>query len=128
MKTKGFTLIEVMVTAAIVAVLAAIAYPFYQSHVVKTRRNAAKACLMELAQYMERYYTTKMSYAGASLPSTSCQTELASFYSFAFEGTPSATSYTVKATAGGVQASKDAACTPLKVTHTGSKTPADCWK
>lgn len=129
MPSKGFTLIEVMVTTAIVAVLAAIAYPSYQSHVVKTRRKAAQACLIELTQFMERYYTTNMSYASASLPSTQCQTDLSGYYTFGFESTPSATSYTVQAVAvsGSVQAAKDAACTPLKVTHTGVKTPSGCW-
>lgn len=127
MKNRGFTLIELMVTVAIVAILAAIAYPSYQSHVVKTRRKAAEACLLELAQFMERYYTTNMSYASASLPSTQCRTELASYYTFDFVGTPNETTFTLAATAAGVQAAKDAACTPLKVTHTGSKTPSNCW-
>lgn len=127
MQLKGFTLIEVMVTVAIVGILAAIAYPSYQNHVVKTRRKAAEACLMELTQFMERYYTTNMSYAGASLPSTQCETDLSGYYTFAFDGTPSATSFALKATAAGVQATKDASCTPLKVTHTGQKTPSECW-
>jgi type IV pilus assembly protein PilE len=127
-RDKGFTLIEVMITVAIVAILAAIAYPSYQSHVVKTRRKAAEACLVELAQWMERYYTTNMKYQGASLPSTQCQTELQDHYGFAFSGTPGATSYTIQATAKGHQLAKDASCSPLKLTHRGEKTPAECWK
>jgi type IV pilus assembly protein PilE len=127
-RDKGFTLIEVMITVAIVAILAAIAYPSYQSHVVKTRRKAAEACLVELAQWMERYYTTNMKYQGASLPSTQCQTELQDHYDFAFSGTPDATSYTIQATAKGHQLAKDASCSPLKLTHRGEKTPAECWK
>ncbi len=128
MKQTGFTLIEVMITVAIVGVLAAIAYPSYQSHVVKTRRAAAKSCLMELAQWMERYYTTNMSYAGATLPTTQCQLDLSGYYSFAFDTTPTTTAFAIKAEAQGVQAAQDASCTPLKLAHTGSKTPAECWK
>lgn len=127
MKNPGFTLIELMVTVAIVAVLAAIAYPSYQSHVVKTRRKAAEACLVELAQFMERYYTTNMKYTGASLPTTQCQTDLGSYYTFGFGSYPNATSYTLKAEAGGVQAAKDASCTPLELSHTGAKSPSNCW-
>ncbi len=127
MKSKGFSLIELMVAVAIVGVLAAVAYPSYQSHTVTTRRAAAKGCLLELAQFMERYYTTQMSYAGASLPSTQCRIELADYYTFAFDGTPSETVFTLKAEAQGVQAAKDAACTPLKIKHTGEKTPSECW-
>ena len=58
----GFTLIEVMITVAIIAVLTAIAYPSYESHVTKTRRAAAAGCLLERAQFMERFYTTNLSY------------------------------------------------------------------
>ncbi len=127
MNQRGFTLIELMIVVAIVAILAAIVYPSYQAQVIQTRRSTASACLLELAQFMERYYTTKMTYSGATLPSTQCQTDLAGYYVFQFSGTPGS-DYTIQAVAQGVQATKDAACTPLAITHTGSKTPAGCWK
>ncbi len=53
----GFTLIELMIVVGIVAILAAIAYPSYQSQIRKTRRGDAQAVLMQAAQYMERRYT-----------------------------------------------------------------------
>ena len=59
-RARGFTLIELMVVVAIIAILAAIAYPSYTNHVVKTRRAAATACVMEAAHFMERYYTTNL--------------------------------------------------------------------
>ena len=125
---RGFTLAELMIVVAIVAILAALAYPSYQSHVVKSRRGVAKACLLELAQFMERYYTTKMTYSGATLPSTQCQTDLSGYYTFQFaSGQPTATTYNVQAVAQGVQAAKDAACTPLAVGWSGTRTPAGCW-
>lgn len=125
----GFTLIELMITVAIVGILAAIAYPSYQSHVVKSRRATAKACLMELAQFMERYYTTHMKYTGASLPATQCRTDLSGFYTFAFDGAPTASTYTLQATAQGVQLNRDSGCSPLKLAHTGARTPTTggCW-
>lgn len=82
--SKGFTLIKVMIVVAIIGVLAAIAFPSYNSHVLRTRRGAAAGCLLELAQQMERRYTTSMSYVGTTLPTAACNatgtTELAGFY------------------------------------------------
>jgi type IV pilus assembly protein PilE len=58
----GFTLIEVMVTVAIVATLAAIAYPSYTDSVLKGRRGEARAALTELMQQQERYMTQNNAY------------------------------------------------------------------
>lgn len=128
--SKGFTLIELMITVAIVGILAAIAYPSYQQHVLKTRRTAAQGCLQELAQWMERYYTSNMTYAGANLPLTSCRNDLANFYTFTFSGTPDGTSYTLQAVAQGAQANDEVSgtsCSPLTLDHQGTRSPAACW-
>jgi len=61
---KGFTLLELMITVAVIGILAAISIPSYTSHMIKVRRATAAACLMEGAQYAERHYTTKMTYEG----------------------------------------------------------------
>ncbi|WP_396913318.1 type IV pilin protein [Mycolicibacterium sp.] len=54
---RGFTLIEMLIAVAIIAILAAIAYPAYTEHVRRTHRAAAKAALLETAQWLEREYT-----------------------------------------------------------------------
>jgi type IV pilus assembly protein PilE len=61
-RTRGFTLIEVMITVAIVGILAAIAYPSYRDSLIKSRRADAKAVLLEAAQWMERFYTENARY------------------------------------------------------------------
>lgn len=56
-KVAGFTLIELMVTVAIVAILASIAIPSYQEYVRRARRAEATAGLLDAAQYMQRFYS-----------------------------------------------------------------------
>lgn len=60
---KGFTLIEAMITLAIIGILAAIAYPSYQQHIVKSNRAEAQAYLMEVAQRQQQYLMAARSYA-----------------------------------------------------------------
>ncbi len=133
-KIAGFTLIELMVAVMIVGILASIAYPAYQEHVFKTRRAAGKACLLEAGQYMERYYTTKMTYAmppESSLPT--CSNDVSSFYILDF-GTPGATTYDLTATPTGAQANDK--CGTLTLNQAGDTnissqatgiTKTDCW-
>lgn len=52
----GFTLIELMITVGIVAVLAAIAIPSYSGYVARARRADARGQLVQVAQFMQRFY------------------------------------------------------------------------
>lgn len=54
MRARGFTLIELMIVVAIVAILAAVAYPSYRDSISKSRRAEARAQLMDAVQYMQR--------------------------------------------------------------------------
>ena len=131
-RSRGFTLIEVMIVVVVVAILAAIAYPSYTNHVVRSHRDAAKACMAEYAQFMERYYTTNLSYDidADDLPVLGCATasNLDDRYTISLDDLAQGT-YTVVATPQGVQASKDTKCGTLKLSHTGNKTASDasCW-
>ena len=63
---QGFSLVELMITVAIVAILAAIAVPSYQDYVERTRRADAQGALMGLANALERYHTQNGTYTGAA--------------------------------------------------------------
>lgn len=127
----GFTLIEVMIVVAIVAILSTVAYASYTNQVVKTRRAAAAGCLQELAQFMERSYTTNMDYPTA-LPGSQCQNDLAGHYVFPAPQVNGRT-YTLAANPDGAQATRDTGCATLGVNQSGIKTVSgdkpvqDCW-
>lgn len=70
MKQSGFTLIELMITVAVIGILAAIAYPSYQDYVKRGRRADAMGELQQAATAMERYFTVNGSYTGATAGGT----------------------------------------------------------
>ena len=55
-KIRGVTLIELLIVVVIVSILAAVAYPNYRSYVQKSKRNEAKAALLQIATNQERHY------------------------------------------------------------------------
>lgn len=130
-KSRGFTLIELMIVVAVVAILATIALPSYNEHVRKTRRAQAKADMLEIAQMLERRFTTNRSYAGfdGSAFNQSPRTGDAR-YSIAIDPL-TATTYTITSTALGGQAADK--CGNLGLTHQGGKTASGslgatgCW-
>lgn len=65
-KESGFSLIELMVALAIIAILTAIAIPSYNAYVIRGQRAAAKGALVQTAQNMERWYTANGSYGNAT--------------------------------------------------------------
>lgn len=132
--TKGFTLIELMVVAAVVAILASLAYPSWKTHVRRTHRASAIACLQELSLLMERQYSTSLAYnASTSLPTASCVSAVADRYDLAFGGgQPTASSFTLTATPRGPQS--DPECGTLSLDHQGTAAISgtgnvkSCWR
>ena len=128
--TKGFTLIEILVVVAIIAILAAIAFPSYQEQVVKTRRADAQGALMSLSNAMERYYVQNNSYVGAAVgaggifPDESPVEGGTKYYDLSIPaGTLTATSYSLRAVPKNAQAGDG--CMELLSVGTRTKYSAD---
>ena len=62
LKTAGFSLIELMIAVAILAIIAAIAIPSYTSYVDRGKRAEARAALLDIAARQERFYSNNRQY------------------------------------------------------------------
>lgn len=123
----GFTLIELMITIAIIGILASVAYPSYQQYIIKSKRSAAQAQMLDIANREQQYFLANRTYAdkttleanGYSLP-----TEVSTNYSYTIN-VPTSTppSFTITFTAIGNQTSDG----NLSLTSTGVKSPSGKW-
>lgn len=134
-RSFGFTLIELMITVAIIAVIAAFAYPSYQEHVRKARRSDAKSALTNAAALQERWFTEHNSYTN-TISNVGGSSSSEGFYTISITGQGSCVSgayiscYTLTATATGTQSS-DTKCATMSLNNLGEKTSTgggtDCW-
>lgn len=134
---RGFTLIELMIAVAIVALLAALAYPSYVRYIVRANRSAAQSFMYTLSTKQEQYLLDARSYAAdfATL-NTAVPPEVARSYSFAVTSNMAATppTYLITATPIGAQLTNDTRCGALTLDNLGTKTQSgtatsllDCW-
>lgn len=125
-KTTGFTLIELMITIAILAIIIAIAVPVYFNQMEKARRADAVSSLLETAQRLERCFTRNSSYTHADCPSGTNPSE-DGFYEITVAAT--GTTYDLTAAPQGAQSGDD--CGSFELDHLGNKsrtgTADRCW-
>ncbi|MHA3093037.1 type IV pilin protein [Acinetobacter brisouii] len=128
-KQYGFTLIELMITVVIIAILAAIAIPSYLNHIKASHRTDVQASMMNLAQYLESQYNASFSYpASTAIPtSLTAPSNISSYYTITVD-TGSGQAYTITATPTSNQ--NDTQCGTLTLNEKGAKTPTTtgCWK
>lgn len=136
---SGFTLIELMMSLAILSILVAIAYPSYLSQVQKSHRTSAKTALLDLASREAQYYSTNnaynytltsLGYSGAgtstgtiAIPSTTTQ-----YYDLSVAVRTSGTGFVAQATPVGSQAAD--ACATYEINDLGVKSvtgSGNCW-
>ena len=127
---KGFTLIEMVIALACVALLASLAWPSYQNLILRSQRAQARASLLQAAHWLERAASANGSYPlTADVPASVLQID---GQRYKLSVTSTAQSYTLSATPVGTQTAD--ACGTLTVNHLGvrsvqgaSQTAAQCW-
>ncbi|HJV76130.1 MAG TPA: type IV pilin protein [Noviherbaspirillum sp.] len=96
-KNAGFTLIEVMITVAIVAILAAVALPSYRDYLIRGRIPQATTNLATLRVKLEQYYQDNRTYVGACTAGTVAPLPDADSFTYSCP-TLTATTFTAQAT------------------------------
>jgi len=129
---NGFTLLELMMGLAIVAILVTMAYPTYSNYIIKSRRTDGQIALLDLSSRMERFYSQNNSYQGATLTALGISPLSPSgFYRLAIIS-PQATSFIIQATPIKSQVN-DTDCGALTYNQLGEKGAAgtlaseECW-
>lgn len=130
----GFTLLELMIVVAIVAILATIAYPSYREQVMKSRRADAKAALYNWAQALERCYTQYGAYDDDNCSAIDAGDFVARDSEnrlYQITGAVDVSTFTLTATPSGPQLG-DTKCAKLTLNQTDMKgatgtAPAECW-
>ena len=127
----GFTLVELMVTLVVIAILSAIALPIYRSHVIDARRSAAQAILFDALARQEQFFLSNKSYTatvgggGLEIDTTSDDGAYQISVLAATAACPIANCFVLQAAPQGAQT--EDSCGTLSLDSEGNRTPAACW-
>jgi type IV pilus assembly protein PilE len=131
-KQRGFTMVELMIVVAVIALLSAVAIPSYTKYAARAKRSAAESAMLGMANKQERYmldaraYATSLSGLAYTVPS-----EVSPYYNISITADNSAAppTYTITAAPKGSQATADALCGTLTLNSVGTKSAAGsgCW-
>lgn len=130
---RGFSLMELMISVAIVAIIAAVAYPSYMDNVRATRRSDATAALLDTAQRLERCYSANLAYNHANCNGVFATASPEGYYTISV--VRGAATFTATATATGLQVDDDDCATftlnqagvRTAETDGGSDNTDECW-
>ena len=130
----GFTLIELMITLAVVAILATIALPSYALFMKKSRRGDAESTLMDIAQRQQQYLLDTRTYAPDVVTlNTTIPADVLAYYTIQICqttvpcGVPGGAPPTYAIIATPIAGSSQAGDFTLTLDNTGAKTPAGVW-
>jgi len=129
---RGFTLVELMVAVAILAIIMAVAIPSYSDYVVRANRGEGKVAVLQTAQALERCFTRHNAYDAGACNLTFPIDSENDWYQVTVDDR-TATTFTLTAAPQGTQATRDAECGGFTVTQTGLRgitgtgTVQDCW-
>jgi type IV pilus assembly protein PilE len=128
-RRAGFTLIELMIAVAIVAIVAMIAIPSYKAQMVKGRRSSAEAALLDIAQREQQYLLDVRGYAySVAALNTTTPVNVSNYYTITFLPSPPpvpANIFTAVATP--IAGTAQAGDVTLTIDNTGAKAPANIW-
>lgn len=134
-RSTGFSLRELLVVLAVIALLMGLALPGYQAHLQRARRSDAREALLRGAQWLERVASIQGLYPEAAAYPAHLSLSGAGHYRIRYVPSPDLAAYTLTAQRQGAQASDP--CGDFVLDQAGQRSvlnpaagsrPADCWQ